>query len=138
MIGNNHQSICMIRAKCHYQHIKRKILIYKLLNEKVQHVWQYTSIFQEIYKTTIITVYFEFKRHHIPNGTVTSSRNREYNPYLINLVIKVVECCNAINIPIANNLIFPDVDLFSNDKFRHNVNNADLLPRLIRYELITA
>jgi hypothetical protein len=128
----------MIRVKCHYQHIKRKVLIYKLLNERVQHIWQYASVFQEVHRTTMITVYLEFKRYHIPNGTVTSSRNRECNPYLINSVIKIVECCNAISIPIANSLIFPDVGLFLNDKFRHSVSDADLLPRFIRYEFVTA
>src|SRR5450755_3798964 len=84
MIGNSHQSICMIRAKCHYQHVKRRVLVYKLLNERVQHVWQYASVLQEVHRTTMITVCLEFKRHHIPNGTVTSSRNRECNPHLIN------------------------------------------------------
>src|SRR5450755_2305811 len=101
----------MIRAKCHYQHVKRRVLVYKLLNERMQHVWQYASVFQEVHGTTIITVYLEFKRHHIFNETVISSRSKECSFHLINSTIKVVECCNAISIPVASNFIFSDVDL---------------------------
>jgi hypothetical protein len=132
MIENSHQPICMIKAKCHHQHVKRRVLIYKLLNERMQHVWQYASVLQEIHRTTMITVCFEFKRHHIPNRTVISSRSKECSPYLINPAIKIVKCCNAISILIASNLIFPNIGLFLNDKSRNNINNADLLPRFIR------
>ena len=132
MIGNSYQSMCMIRAKCYHQHVKRRVLVYKLLNERVQHVWQYASVFQEIHGTTMITVYFEFKRYHIFNATVISLRSRECSFYLINPVIEVVECCNAISIPVASNLIFSDIGLFLNDKFRNSINNADFLPRFIR------
>jgi hypothetical protein len=131
MIGNSYQSMCMIRAKYHYQHVKRRVLIYKLLNERVQHVWQYASVFQKIHGMTMITVYLEFKRYYIFNAMVISSRNKKYNPYFINPAIKVVKCCNVISIPIASNPIFPDIDLFLNDKLRNNISNADLL-RLIR------
>jgi hypothetical protein len=124
--------MCIIRAKCHHQHIKRRVLVYKLLNERMQHIWQYASVLQKIHKTTMITVCLEFKRHHISNRTVISSRNREYNPHFINSAIKVVKCYNAISIPVASSLIFPDIDLFLNNKFRNSISNADLLPRFIR------
>jgi hypothetical protein len=122
----------MIRAKCYHQHVKRRVLVYKLLNERVQHVWQYASVLQEVHGTIMITVYLEFKRYHIPNRTVISSRSRECSPYLINPIIEIVECCNAISIPVASNLIFSDIGLFLNDKFRNSISDADFLLRFIR------